>query len=116
MFHLPPEALLQAEAEASRASEAAARLEGIGTSKECSKKMMKNGRMMRNVALFKDWDFTIFFLWCFIYGNFKGGKYFPHRHSFFCEFQTLKYVFSPFIFKRENEAAQKHLGFGGAHV
>lgn len=23
-----------------------------------------------------------FFLWCFIYGNFKGGKYFPHRHSF----------------------------------
>jgi hypothetical protein len=61
VFHLPPEALLQAEAEASRASEAAARLEGIGTSKECSKKMMKNGRMMRNVALFKDWDFTIFF-------------------------------------------------------
>lgn len=49
--------------------------------------MIENGRMMRNVALFKDWDFTIFFLWCFIYGNFKGGKYFPHRHSFFASFK-----------------------------
>ena len=50
MFHLPPEALLQAEAEASRASEAAARLEGIGTSKECSKKMMKNGSFFDGIG------------------------------------------------------------------
>lgn len=45
----------------------------------------------------------------------KGESIF-HTDIVFCEFQRLKYVFSPFIFKRENEAAPKHLGFGGAHV